>query len=425
MPGKIQIGNFSMSWGAKRSYDEELHTINGSILQSILAEGNLTDERVTIRQALKIATVYACINVIARTISSLPVGIFTEEGGKKTARTDHKAYYPLAHEPNGYMTSPNFVLTIVIHALAWGSGFAKIIRDSRENPVAFEIWEPWEVTITKQGGEVYYTYKGETLHSSEVLHYRYCTLDGICPISPILQNATTMGMAIKLDRYASLILGAQPPGVLSYEGNLDPTQRAENRKSWTEGAKGSVKVLSGKWNYQPIMAPGDETQFNVTKDKNQQELCSIWQVPPTFIQNFTRATYTNAEQSDLVYAKHTITPIIRMMEQENNMKLFFEREKKNTYTKYNLNGLLRGDLAARQAFYQSMVNSGIYLRNEARSLEDLNEYEGGDVPIMQGAMIPADKEGIDALRKKMETEVIPSAKPVNGKSHSNGQAVLN
>ena len=107
------------------------------------------------------------------------------------------------------------------------------------------------------------------------------------------------------------------------------------------------------------------------------------------------------------------------------MKLFFNREKENTYTKFNLNGLLRGDMAARQSFYQSMINSGVMLRNEARSLEDLNEYDGGEVPLIQGAMIPADTDGIDALRKKMETEVIPSAgKPVNGK-HLNGHGVLN
>ncbi len=107
------------------------------------------------------------------------------------------------------------------------------------------------------------------------------------------------------------------------------------------------------------------------------------------------------------------------------MKLFFEREKNNMYTKFNMNGLLRGDMAARQSFYQSMINTGVMSRNEARGFEDLNEYEGGDVPLVQGAMIPADQQGIDALRKKMETEVIPSATKPNGTKHINGHGVLN
>jgi hypothetical protein len=70
-----------------------------------------------------------------------------------------------------------------------------------------------------------------------------------------------------------------------------------------------------------------------------------------------------------------------------------------------------------------MVNGGIMLRNEARGLEDLNSYEGGDVPLIQGAMIPGDEAGIDALRKKMETEVIPSATKPQQKL--NGHGVFN
>jgi HK97 family phage portal protein len=152
------------------------------------------------------------------------------------------------------------------------------------------------------------------------------------------------------------------------------------------------------------MNTADEAAFTAAKAKNFQEICSIWQMPPTFMQEFGRATFNNAEQIDLQYSKHTITPICRNLEQENNMKLFFQKEKMNTYTKFNMNGLLRGDLAARQAFYQSMVNTGIMNRNEARSYEDLNAYEGGEDFLVQGAMVPA-----DMLREMMTSKMIPSA----------------
>lgn len=409
--------------GSKRSYPDDLTTINGTLLQSILTGDALVDEKINIREALRISTVWTCIHVRGLTMASLPGNVIQENGGRKENLTDHSVYYSLAHEPNEYMTSAVFFITLLLHYDAWGNAFARINRDSRNNPVSYDIWEPWEVTISKEKGNLYYTYKGETVSSWDVLHFRSYSFDGICGRSAILENSTTMAMAKKLDRYAGLILGAQPPGVLSYEGQLTPEQRAENRKLWQQRNKGDVAVLSGKWQYNPIMTPGDEVQYTQTKDKIQQEICGIWQIPLTFVQNFQRATYSNAEQSDLVYAKHTITPICRIFEQEINMKLFFEREKKNTYWKFNMNGLLRGDLAARTAFYQAMVNGGIYLRNEARSLEDLNEYDGGDVPLIQGAMIPGDQEGIEALRKKMETEVIPTAQPPKPKM--NGHTVLN
>jgi len=202
-------------------------------------------------------------------------------------------------------------------------------------------------------------------------------------------------------------MGKKPPGVLSYEGMLTSEQMKANQDNWNKGETGDVKILSRNWKYQPIMTPADDSAFAVSRRNNKTDLLGIWQMPPQFVQDLERSTFSNAEQMDLVYAKHTVTPICRNI----------ELEKANTYTKFNMNGLLRGDLAARQAFYQAMVNSGIMNRNEARSLEDQNPYEGGDDFLVQGAMILA-----DMLRDKMQSELIPSAPP-KPKSHVNGYAV--
>jgi len=54
---------------------------------------------------------------------------------------------------------------------------------------------------------------------------------------------------------------------------------------------------------------------------------------------------------------------------------------------------------------------------EARGLEDMNPYEGGDDFLVQGAMVPA-----DMLRKHYESQTLPSVGPAktktNGYSHS-------
>lgn len=423
MAGKLQDLWNRYVWNtSSRSYDEPLQTINGTLLQSILTGDGYTDEVVTVRKGLRIGTVYTCVNVIANTVASLPISIFQEDGANKKQLTDHSAYYPIAHQPNQYMSSANFWLTIILHAKAWGNGYAKINRDSRTRPVSFDLWEPWKVDVTKEDGQLFYHYCGEMVPGRDILHIRFYSLDGICGISPILENSDTMGMAMKLKRYSSLLMGAQPPGVLSYEGTLTPEQRAENKKEWRSGSKGDVKVLSGSWKYNPIMTPADETQYNVTKTTNEREIYGIYQIPPTFAQNFERATFSNAEQSDLVYAKHTITPIVTVIEKELNMKLFFEREKKNTYVKFNMNGLLRGDIAARKEFYQAMVNSGIMSRNEARGYEDMNPYEGGDDFLVQGAMVPA-----DMLREHYEKQLAPTATttPAQPKKNLNGHGILN
>jgi HK97 family phage portal protein len=400
-------------WPIKRSTGpswtagDDIYDTHGNIIHALYNGDNSSGENVTHTNALRNSTVFTCTNVRGNTIASLPCNVMIEEGENKRVLTDHAAYYLLNQEPNSYMSAANFWKTVMLHVDVWGNAYAYINRDSRRNPVSFDLWEPWEVTVTRENGQIFYSYNGgDAVPGRDVLHYRFYSWDGICGRSPVLENRNTIGMAMKLDRYSTLLMASQPPGVLSYEGNLTPEAKAENKKEWYSDKK--VKVLSARWDYKPIMTPAHDASFDAAKRANKTELCAIWQMPPTFVQDFERATFSNAEQMDLVYAKHTVTPICRNIELENNMKLFFEREKMTTYTKFNMNGLLRGDLASRQAFYQTMVNAGIYKRNEARSLEDLNPYEGGDVPLIQGAMIPGDQEALDAMREMMKTKVIPS-----------------
>ena len=59
----------------------------------------------------------------------------------------------------------------------------------------------------------------------------------------------------------------------------------------------------------------------------------------------------------------------------------------------NLEGLLRGDSAARASFYQQMLSNGVMTINEVRALENLPPVEGGDVPRMQSQYVPITQAG--------------------------------
>lgn len=376
-------------------------------------QDDFTGETVTERRAHGLPTVYTCLNVRSRTIASLPINPMIEEGGNKRIITDHAVYYPLAQQANSYMSSAQLFLTSMILADSWGNSIVFIHRDSRGRPYAFDLIGPDEWNVTKVDGDAYYKINGEVYSSKDVLHFRWFSLDGLNGISPIRQNQILFGSAFKQARYQGMTLGQRPPGVLTYEGNLTPEARAQNQKSWEKDQQiGKVPILSGRWKYEPIIIPPGEAEYIATANLTEQQIYGIYQIPPTFAQNYERATWSNAEQADLVYAKHTITPICRIIEQECNMKLFTEKEKKNHFVKFNMNGLLRGDITARAAFYTAMRNIGGMNGNEIRDREDMNAYEGGDIFTVQGANIP-----IDQLRKHYESlsaTAPPAEKPRNG-----------
>jgi HK97 family phage portal protein len=229
----------------------------------------------------------------------------------------------------------------------------------------------------------------------------------------------TLGKSIRAERYQAYAIGMKPPGVLSYEGNLSPELKAENKKTWNEDlVSGKTPILGGKWQFQPTMLNPNEAQYVQTENLTDKKVYGIYRIPPVFAQDFERATFANAEQSDLIFAKYTIMPLLRVIEQECKMKLFSEREKKNSSVKFNMNGLLRGDTQARAAFYKAMRDIGAMNADEIREREDMNKYEGGDIYTIQGANVP-----VDQLRDFYASKVIPTVSDngkKNGKEHFNG-----
>jgi HK97 family phage portal protein len=97
--------------------------------------------------------------------------------------------------------------------------------------------------------------------------------------------------------------------------------------------------------------------------------------------NLDRSTNNNIEHQGIEFVTNTMRPWCVRWEMELNRKLLREDEKGIYYTKFNLEGLLRGDSAARAAFYNTAVTLGILTRNEVRELEDRNPLIGLDEPL--------------------------------------------
>ena len=83
------------------------------------------------------------------------------------------------------------------------------------------------------------------------------------------------------------------------------------------------------------------------------------------------------------FARHTVTPWAKRIEQEIDRKLLQARERPELYSKFNLNDLYRGDMQSRAAFYTQMLQNGVLNINEVRQKEDMNPTEGGDTHVVQ------------------------------------------
>ena len=93
-------------------------------------------EKVDEKSAMQIATVYACVRLLAESVAVLPLHLYhysDGEGSSKEKARDHPLYRLLYRQPNPEMTSFSFWETMTTHLLLWGNAYAQIIRDGKNN----------------------------------------------------------------------------------------------------------------------------------------------------------------------------------------------------------------------------------------------------------------------------------------------------
>ena len=183
-------------------------------------------------------------------------------------------------------------------------------------------------------------------------------------------------------------------GVLASDQPLRKEQMDVIQNSWNQSAMNAgTKLLPFGFKYQRITITPDEAQFIETRKFQAEEVCRIYSVPTSLVQLPSQTTFNNVEQQNLQFARHTIAPWAKRIEQEIDRKLIQSFERPEVYSKFTMDDLYRGDLAARTNFYQQMLTSGVVSINEVRSKENLNPVEGGDTHTVQINQIALDRLG--------------------------------
>ena len=117
-----------------------------------------------------------------------------------------------------------------------------------------------------------------------------------------------------------------------------------------------------------------------------EQIARIYSLPPVFLQDLTHGTFSNTEQQDLHFVKHTIKRWVEQAEAEINLKLFGRGS--DLYSEFNVDGLLRGDFKTRMEAHATSIQNGIRTPNEVRDIENLPPMPEGGNLMIQGATVP-------------------------------------
>lgn len=370
-----------------------------SILAMLGFSGNsAAGVNVTIEAALGVPAIWAAVNFIAGTMAGLPLHVY-----KKTASGREKVEGGLAailHDAvNDECSSFEWRKYSFDRVLTSGRSLTFIERNNAGQIINLWPLNPAEVTVRRKDGRRFYERKvgkGAVVYSaSEVIDIPFMlNADMLTARSPILANKDTIGLAIAATNYGSRFFnnGGVPPFLMT--GNFASGAGLNRASSDLEQAvKNAAKegrlalTLPAGHDIKSIGVDPAKSQLVELKRFLIEEIARVYSLPPNFLQDLSHGTFSNVEQQDLHFVKHTIKRWVEQVEQELNLKLF-GRAGNDHYVEFNLDGLLRGDFKTRMEGYAQAIQNGVLKPNEARRQENRPDDPQGDVLLIQGATVP-------------------------------------
>lgn len=351
---------------------------------------------VTIESALRVPAVQAAVLFLSRTLASLPLLAYrTTDSGPE--RLGGKLAVVLEENPNDEMDTSKFRRYFWENVFTGGRGLAWI---ERKGTGIEAIWpmDPGATSMRRQGGKIFYRFDGVEYPATDVIDIPFMLKRNMVQHrGPIAMAEKAIQLALAMNDYASNFFagGGVPP--LALEGPLPANADAMKR------ARADIKraVDASKADNLPVvqLPPGYKlTQVGYDPAKGQmtearlyqvQEIARAWQIPPNFLQDLSRATFSNVEQNDLYLVKHLVSQWAIALEGEINLKVF-GRWRRGRYVRHNLDGLMRGDFLSRLDALSKAVNSAMLTPNEAREIEgrSRDKNPAADKLYMQSGTVP-------------------------------------
>lgn len=340
----------------------------------LLAAGLITDN-VTRVQALNIPTLAGCIELISSLVASIPIRLYKEEEGRVEEIKDDNRLKLLNEETGDMLTSYQMKKALIIDYLLMGNGYIYINKDRGEILSLHYVKED-EVFINNTIDPIFKNYdvivQGSFYKPYNFIKLLRHTDNGSDGYGIIEENPILLSVAYNSLKYENILskTGGNKKGFIESESKLDKEAIAILKEQWKNMYSGNSEncvVLNKGLTFKDSQATPMEMQMNQNKVANGDEICKIFNIPPSIISGDGKA---NEGDFDKMF-KMAILPILNDLIASINRDLLLEKEKESFYFGFDTNELLKGDIEKRFRAYEIAIKNKIMGVNEVRYKEDL------------------------------------------------------
>jgi HK97 family phage portal protein len=365
-------------------------------LEEALRTGNLSaaGEAVTAETAMRVATVYACVRIIAGVLGTLPIDIKRRIDDRTRAdASDHPVWQLIRRRPNQWQKPNQFKAMLQAHVCLRGNAYALIVPGVR-GPQALIPLHPGRVR-TQQLDDMSIVHdwtrkNGSTirLRQEEVFHLFGLSFDGITGVTPLTYARETIGTSLAMSKYAGQVLGkgARVSGALQSKNSLTDkafSRLKESMEDFRAGGdrEGDYLILEEGLEWKAMALSLVDLQWIEAQKLSRSEICMYYGVPPSMIGDNSGSDSnwgTGLEQKSIGLVTYGFDPHFVMWEEGITADLIAEPD---VYARINRGALIRGDMKTRYAAYASALQWGHLNPDEVRELEDRNpraDGRGGD-----------------------------------------------
>jgi HK97 family phage portal protein len=353
--------------------------------------------RVTFDGAMQVSAAYACVNLLAKTLASLPLRMYAKDAkGNSFEAPNHPLNELLEYQPNKWQTAWDFKAMLMMHLCLRGNGYAEIIAGPRGFADTLEPIHPDRVsvdrlpdrtlryTVMESNGEV------RRLLQDEMFHIRSAIApNGMTGLSCISYARETIGLALAAEQHGSQLFsnGARPSGVLKVPKTMSDPAFKRFKEEWHGqysgiGNSGKTPILEDGAEFTPIALNAEDSQFLSTREFQIEEIARWFDVPPVMLHHMTKTSSwgTGVEAIMLAFVRNNLMPWLSCWTSAIRRDLILAP---NSFeARFDVEDLQRGDSRAQAEFFSRLVLNGILTRNEARNALGYNPLDGLDKPLV-------------------------------------------
>lgn len=348
-----------------------------------------TGRRVDETKALESSAFFRGVTLISGTLAGLPLHAYRPlpDGGRERV-PDTQAAAALLADPHPDLTPFELWELVYSALLRWGNAYLLKLRDQTGRLA--ELWwlDPSRVRAGRasDGTKVYIIdgKRDEAVGDDRILHIPGFSVDGTCGVGIVRLAREGLALGMAAEEFGARFFGngSLASGILTTEQRIGTEEADEVKAMWKAGGTGldsahDIRVVGSGAKYERLTIPPEDAQFLQTRQFQVEEVARWLGLPPHMLAQVDKSTSwgTGIEAQQIAMIVYTFGPWLQRVEQRLTKML----RPQAVYARYSVEGLLRGDSAARASFYTALWQIGALSTNDVRRLEDMPPVEGGDV----------------------------------------------